>query len=141
MPDDGEWECVELSGVVYCHSRGTLAGASSGPMDLGWLCGPRRSGAVGERVCVDLDPDRPSSDSASYRCRFELQHGVAARSCVSTRELLVGSTCRPDQKCAEGAACRAGLCLPARPAPACWLDRDCAEAERCVLGSCARSGA
>ena len=37
MPDDGEWECVEISGVVFCHSRVDGAGMQAGPIDLGWL--------------------------------------------------------------------------------------------------------
>ncbi|HKU45059.1 MAG TPA: hypothetical protein VJR89_43165 [Polyangiales bacterium] len=140
LPDDGEWECVELSGIVYCHSRGPFAGLREGPLDLGWSCGPRRGSASGERVCVDLDADRPSG-GAAYRCRFELAHGVAARSCVPTRELLAGSACSAAQRCPDGTSCRAGVCLPRRPRPACWLDGDCAAGERCELGTCARPGA
>lgn len=82
MPDDGEWECVDISGVAYCHSRGELAGMPSGPPDIGWLCGARRAGAAGERICVDFDADRPSDATTAQRCRYELQHGIARRSCT-----------------------------------------------------------
>lgn len=139
MPDDGEWECVELHGAVFCHSRGPLAGMDSGPMDLGWLCGARRRAAGGERICVDLDADRPNPHEP-FSCRYELQHGIAVRSCAAARGLVLGSACA-GQTCPEGTACRAGLCLPARPEPACWLDADCDAGERCVLGSCAQRSA
>ena len=135
MPDDGEWECVELSGVVYCHSRGAMAGASPGPADLGWLCGARARAAGGERICVDLDADRPSAEQ-TYRCRFELQQGVAVRSCATTRGLSLGSACAVGSACPDMLTCQAGLCLPTRPNPTCWLDVDCEAAERCTLGTC-----
>lgn len=141
MPDDGEWECVEMSGVVLCHSRGALAGMATGPMDLGWLCGARRGASDGERVCVDLDPDRP--ELASHRqCRFELQHGMPQRSCTPAQQRIVGDACRLDAgECPKGSRCEAGVCLPARPEPACWLDGDCGDGARCVLGTCATAGA
>ena len=155
MPDDGEWECVEMSGVVYCHSRGEAAGVAAGPRDLGWLCGARREGAAGERVCVDFDADRPTPLAAG-RCRFELHVGMQQRSCTvapiaaaaSVARVArvasvarVGSPCDASTSCPEGSACRAGLCLPARPEPACWLDGDCGLGARCTFGSCVRSGA
>jgi hypothetical protein len=140
MPDDGEWECVEMSGVVFCHSRGPMAGLQTGPLDLGWLCGARRGVSDGERICVDLDPDRP--DLASHRqCRFELQLGVQQRSCTPGKALLVGDTCTQASACPSGSRCDAGMCLPARPEPACWLDRDCGEGMRCALGTCSKAGA
>lgn len=139
MPDDGEWECVELSGIVYCHSRGVLAGAASGPMDLGWQCGARRGGGEGERICVDLDPDRPPL--ATHRqCSFELRFGMQQRSCAATKGLIAGDACDGASACPDGTHCEAGLCLPARPDPACWLDRDCGAGSRCSLGSCAKAG-
>lgn len=140
MPDDGEWECVEISGVVYCHSRGRGAGMQSGPMDLGWICGARRAAVDDERICVDLDADRP--DLKNRRCRFEPHFGAPQRSCTTTQTRLVGDACGGDSPtCPAGSRCKAGLCLPARPEPACWLDRDCGEGLRCVFGSCAKAGA
>jgi hypothetical protein len=139
MPDDGEWECVEISGVVFCHSRGTLAGMQSGPLDLGWICGARRGRTDGERICVDLDADRP--DLTNRRCRFEPHFGAPQRGCTPVQTLLVGDACTDSKACPAGSQCKAGLCLPARPEPACWLDRDCGEGARCVLGSCAKAGA
>jgi hypothetical protein len=140
MPDDGEWECVEISGVVFCRSRSLTAGMQAGPMDLGWTCGERRGGAAGERICVDLDADRPD-DASRRHCRFEAHVGMPQRSCTSDRAPLVGDACSGDGGCPRGSRCQAGLCLPARPEPACWLDRDCGEDLRCVFGSCAKAGA
>lgn len=137
MPDDGEWECVEISGVVFCHSRGEGAGMQPGPLDLGWLCGPRR-GASGQRVCIDFDADRPSGAHAelAQRCRFEPRFGMPRRSCTPEPALRVGSPCSPTATCPDGSRCSAGLCLPERPDPGCFFDRDCGDGARCVLGSC-----
>jgi hypothetical protein len=142
MPDDGEWECVEMSGVVFCHSRGSVAGMQSGPMDLGWLCGARRGARDGERVCVDFDPDRPALASHTH-CRFELRLGLQQRSCTRADKLIVGEPCGDSAACPLGTRCVAevGVCLPGRPEPACWLDGDCGDGSRCVLGSCAKAGA
>jgi hypothetical protein len=140
MPDDGEWECVEMSGVVFCHSRGPMAGVRTGPIDLGWLCGARRGASDGERICVDIDADRP--ELASHRqCRFELNFGVQRRSCTPGKALIVGDACTDTAACPLGSSCEAGVCLPARPEPACWLDRDCGGVSRCVLGTCSKVGA
>jgi hypothetical protein len=148
LPDDGEWECVEMSGAVLCHSRGPVAGMQTGPMDLGWLCGARVGGNEGARVggnegariCVDLDPDRP--ELATHRsCRFELRLGMQQRSCTRADKPIIGDACAASSACPSGSRCEAGLCLPARPEPACWLDRDCGEGSKCVLGTCAKAGA
>jgi hypothetical protein len=137
MPDDGEWECVEISGVVYCHSRGEGAGMPAGPRDLGWLCGARHGGAAGERVCVDFDADRPPSTQAGEpHCRFEPRFGAPQRSCTPTRALQVGSACSPPRACPDGSRCLEDLCLPERPEPSCFFDRDCGQGGRCVFGSC-----
>jgi hypothetical protein len=140
MPDDGEWECVEMSGAVFCHSRGPVAGMHTGPMDLGWLCGARLGVSGGERICVDLDPDRPQL--ATHRsCRFELRLGMQQRSCTRADKPILGDACVASSACPSGSRCEAGLCLPGRPEPACWLDRDCGEGAKCVLGTCDKAGA
>jgi hypothetical protein len=140
MPDDGEWECVEISGVVYCHSRGSVAGMPDGPADLGWLCGPRRGSRTGERVCVDFDADRPPQGALAaapaLQCRFEAHFGAPRRSCTPATKLQVGSACTAASACPEGSRCSAGLCLPERPEPACFFDRECGARARCVFGSC-----
>lgn len=140
LPDDGEWECVELSGVVYCHSRGAAAGMSTGPLDLGWRCGARRGGDLGERICVDLDPDRPPERGLEH-CRYELHVGMQQRRCGLLSTPIVGSACTAATSCPAGSRCELGLCLPRRPEPACWLDRDCGAGARCLLGSCEGAGA
>jgi hypothetical protein len=138
MPDDGEWECVELSGLVYCHSRGPMAGVEAGPKDLGWLCGPRRG--HDEQVCIDTDADRPS-DARFRSCRYEQRMGASIRSCVPARAAAIGDSCAAETECPKDSSCQAGLCLPRRPEPACWLDADCGAAARCALGSCTPVGA
>ncbi|HET8935009.1 MAG TPA: hypothetical protein VFN67_16285 [Polyangiales bacterium] len=141
MPDDGEWECVEISGLPFCHSRGSMAGAARGPRDLGWLCGARRAAADGgEEICVDTDPDRPT-DQRFRGCRYEQRLGATVRSCGPTRSLLIGDACTAETTCPKDSTCQAGLCLPQRPEPACWLDADCGAGARCVLGSCTSGGA
>ena len=139
MPDDGEWECVEMSGVVFCRDRGAMAGLEAGPADLGWTCGARRGAAGGERICIDLDPDRPEPKTHRH-CRFDLFFG-ARRSCTPESTLVIGDACTDSRACPADSHCEAGLCLPARPDPACWLDQDCGANRRCVLGSCQKAGA
>lgn len=139
MPDDGEWDCVEISGAVFCHSRGELAGLSAGPSDLGWSCAARRGSSSGERICVDLDADRPQGSSAQ-RCRFESERGAPRRSCVPAQPRAIGSACSAGDACPSGTRCRAGLCLPRAPRPACWLDADCGASATCVFGSCVDAG-
>lgn len=138
MPDDGEWECVEISGLVFCHSRGPMAGAARGPRDLGWLCGARRGHA--EQICIDTDPDRPD-DQRFRACRYEQRLGASIRSCSASRAPLVGDACSAESKCPKDSTCQDGWCLPRRPEPACWLDGDCGADSRCALGSCVSGGA
>lgn len=140
MPDDGEWECVEMSGLTFCHSRGTMAGAERGPRDLGWLCGPRRGVADGEEICVDTSPDRPG-DQRFRHCRYEQQLGATIRSCGSGKGAIIGDPCSEGSACPKDGTCQENLCLPRRPAPACWLDGDCEQGARCALGSCVSGGA
>ncbi len=128
MPDDGEWECADVHGVVVCHGGLAAAGAVPGPADLGWLCGSRRS-HPSERVCIDLSPDRPN---AELSCRFE----AGERVCTARPESRVGAACGV---CPAGSVCADGHCLPLEPKPECWLDRDCGSGV-CLFGSC-RGGA
>ncbi|MET0389627.1 MAG: hypothetical protein ABW321_26880 [Polyangiales bacterium] len=137
MPDDGEWDCVEISGVVYCHSRGPAAGMRDGPLDLGWICGSRSGTAAleGERICVDLDADRPS-DARFQRCRYEPHFGAPQRSCTAASEPRAGSFCSSSDTCPRGTTCQREHCLPPAPRPSCWLDADCGEHAACLFGSC-----
>jgi hypothetical protein len=134
MPDAGEWLCVEMDGVAYCKSEGEAAGVERGAADPGFVCGARR-GHGDERICVDLSPDAPPESSA-FRCRFSYATGRAERVCKPSDAPLIGARCAGGAPCPEAAWCVAGVCLPPRPEPACWLDADCGEGQRCRWGSC-----
>jgi hypothetical protein len=141
MPDDGEWECVEIGGLTFCHSRGAMAGAARGPRDLGWLCGARRAAADGgEEICIDTAPDRPSDPRFRY-CRYEQRLGASVRICGPGRGPIIGDACSAEAACPKDSTCQDGVCLPRRPTPACWLDADCGSGARCALGSCVSGGA
>jgi hypothetical protein len=135
MPDDGEWDCVEMSGIVHCHRRAAAAGVADGPLDLGWLCGPRLGADPRDRVCVDLDADRPSQDRA-WQCRFEPFQGQSQRVCVPAREPALASTCQDSRGCPAAMRCSDRSCLPELPRPGCWYDRDCGAGAKCRWGSC-----
>ena len=134
MPDDGEWECVEMDAVVFCRWRADAAGMVAGPADVGWLCGDRRS-HDGERVCIDLSPDRPGPET-DWRCDFQYVGGDVTRRCRRPAGVVVGGTCSDALRCPSGSECVGGHCLPARPMPACWLDADCGHGVHCRWGTC-----
>ncbi len=134
LPDDGEWECADVDGVVVCRSHSPAAGVVEGPADPAWICGEGDP-----RVCVDFSPARPESaadDGPSiYRCHFDHEAGIR-RICEPRRGRRLGSTCG-EGDCPRGLACVTGICLPAfLPRPDCWTDRDCAEGSACVLATC-----
>ena len=112
LPDDGEWTCAELDGVVLCAGGEPASGTVAGPADRAFRCGQRPNG---ERVCVNRTPDYPPGGRERYACRFDAEHGV-------TRE------CREHPTPAPVLAA-----LPST-APDCWLDRDCSG--RCDRGHC-----
>ena len=135
MPDDGQWDCVDLDGVAYCREAGEAAGVSAGAPDLGWTCGARRG--HGERICVDLSPDLPDLPNVAgpWKCRFE--HVIdEQRVCVRSEQPRVGGPCADGGACPAGASCIGGVCLPPRPQPACWFDADCGAGSTCRWGSC-----
>jgi hypothetical protein len=134
LPDAAEWECVELAGVVWCHSAGGSAGIDNGTLELGFLCGPRR-GAEAERICVDLAPDRPW-DRPNFRCHFSYAYGGLQRVCSPGSGRLVADRCRTTATCPKGTRCELERCLPAAPAPNCWFDKDCGEGATCRFGTC-----
>lgn len=132
-PDDGEWECVELEGIVNCRGGERAAGVVAGPRDRGWIC-------RGERPahCVDLAPDRPDG-VGSWRCRFEGAR-EGARVCERSARPGVGDRCLTGDSgaCPADMRCASGVCVPlVAPAPACWIDADCGAGKRCVRGTCA----
>ena len=131
MPNDAEWECVDMDGVTFCHGRGDAAGIVPAPIELGWLCGDGPAGPV----CVDFDADRPPLEP-SYRCRIVYPHGVPERHCTRAVAARVGSPCDASVRCPAASSCQDGLCLPARPAPSCWFDAHCGNAGVCRWGTC-----
>jgi hypothetical protein len=135
MPDDGEWECADIQGVVICHGGGAAAGTVPGPADPAWICGARR-GKPGERVCVDFSPDRPSRRELGD-CRFDYEPERPLRFC-RRGEPGLGRACS-GAGCVAGSVCAGGHCLPLQPKPECWLDADCGRGV-CALGSCRAEG-
>jgi hypothetical protein len=139
-PDDGEWTCVDAAGAEMCESAGRAAGVVPAPADLAWICDARRGagqrdGASSPRVCVDLSPDFPDGDIAAWRCRAE--NGPSpTRICErGSAPGGLGTACDAARPCVDGAICASGRCVPARPAPSCWLDDDCLGGA-CRFGTC-----
>jgi hypothetical protein len=149
-PDDGEWTCVDTAGAEVCESAGRAAGVVPAPDDPAWICGPRRGAAtrvhdqIGRlgrgvapdtRICVDLSPDFPDGDIAAWRCRAE--NGASpARVCErGAAPGALGVVCDGARPCVDGALCASGRCVPARPAPSCWIDDDC-PGGACRFGTC-----
>ena len=131
MPDDGEWECGDIEGVVVCRGWAEAAGVVAGTADPGWFCGPRR-GAKSERICVDFAPDRPAG--GEFNCRFQYEPGQPLRACTRGGAAPIGRSC--EGACPFGTVCASERCLPLTPSPACWLDKDCEGGQKCVHGSC-----
>jgi hypothetical protein len=134
MPDDGEWECADLDGIVVCHRLADAAGVEPGARDPAWICGDRR-GPKAERVCVDPSPDRP--DGGPFDCKFQWEPDVPARVCARGGSLF-DRTC--DGGCPLGSRCADGRCWPLEPVADCWLDADCGPKAKCAYGSCRRTG-
>jgi hypothetical protein len=140
-PDDGEWTCVDSAGAEICLGGGRAAGVAPAPADPAWLCrarrGPPGRGAEpGARVCVDLSPDFPDGDMAAWRCRA-VNGPAPQRVCErGASPGSLGMPCRRESPCVDGARCAAtNVCVPARPAPSCWLDDDC-PGGACRFGTC-----
>jgi hypothetical protein len=139
MPDTGEWQCMDSAGATVCMGGERAAGVAPAPPDPRWFCGARRGGEPGARVCVDLSPDFPDGHAHGWRCRT-LHDGPARRVCERDPEAhTLGDTCDARHPCVDGSLCAGGLCLPERPAPACWREADCPEG-RCRFGSCVKGG-
>ncbi len=137
MPDDGEWECIDLDGVTLCRRGVPAAGVIAGPSDPGWVCGERTGGDPGERLCVDYSPDLPGGDTRGWRCRYDHKRGEH-RVCTRRDDApALGRACRGDRGCPATLDCVAGHCVPAAPAPSCWFDKDCEPGSKCRLGTCA----
>lgn len=131
LPDDGEWECADLDGVVVCRGWADAAGVVAGRPDPGWFCGARR-GAAGERICVDFAPDRPNGEP--WSCRFQYEPELPLRACTRGGRGPLGSACGAG--CPFGSVCVADRCLPLEPQPSCWIDKDCGDGKKCAFGTC-----
>jgi hypothetical protein len=126
-----------------CVGGERAAGVAAGPEDAAWICGERRGqeprDPLGPRVCVDLAPDFPDGDGRRWRCRNDGASG--ARLCERAEDPgVLGAACDRAHPCLDGALCADGRCVPARPAPSCWLDADCASGA-CRFGTCRDEGA
>jgi hypothetical protein len=140
MPDDGQWQCADSAGATICTGGERAAGVAPAPPDDGWSCGARRGGEPGARICVDLSPDFPDGRAVGWRCTT-LVDGGARRVCTRDPGAhTLGQACDPARPCVDGSRCAGGWCVPARPAPACWLESDCGGG-RCRFGSCVAEGA
>ncbi len=134
VPDDGEWECSDVVGVVLCRGGAAPAGVASPAADPGWLCGARRAGRAGERVCLDLDPDLPDG-TGGYACHFERHAARLRRVCERSEAPHIGGECSAARRCPAGSVCADGVCVPRRAHADCWTDLDCGSGE-CLYGSC-----
>jgi hypothetical protein len=130
VPDDGEWECADVDGLVVCRTRSAAAGVVAGLAAVGWICGEGE-----DRVCVDLAPDQPAKRTGDCRFRYE---ATMDRLCTyGPKEPRLFGACAAGGVCPRGATCVAAVCVPRfRPRPDCWTDRDCEEGRRCVLATC-----
>ncbi|MFZ5894066.1 MAG: hypothetical protein ACOY0T_23585 [Myxococcota bacterium] len=135
VPDDGEWECADLGGVVLCRGGAVPAGVARPSSDPGWRCGARNRSTLGERVCLDLDPDYPRGRSKSFTCGYEMDGAALTRVCEASELPVLGSRCQGANMCPADARCVGGICLPEAFSPNCWGDLDCAP-HRCVYGAC-----
>jgi hypothetical protein len=133
MPDNGEWECVEMAGAVICRSLSQAAGIPPGALDASFVCGARIG--HGEPVCVDLSPDPPPGLD-SWSCRVTYDGGAPARTCTASKEPHIGGQCASVSDCPVATACIGERCLPDQPKPGCWFDQDCGQGARCHYGSC-----
>ncbi len=142
LPDDGDWECMDQSGLVVCRGGHVAAGVAAGPSDDAFVCAPLARDEQGRRVCVDANPDRPTVEG--WACRHERDHegpfaDVDVRRCTRDDSTRLGDRC-DHESCPVGLACRDDRCALVDDAPPdCWLDSDCEGGSTCVLARCSLS--
>lgn len=142
MPDDGDWECTDQSGLVVCRGGHEAAGVHEGPADEGFSCGAIARDEEHRRVCIDARADQPTVEG--WACRHERDHegpfaDVVVRRCTPDSSPRLGARC-DEGACPAGLACRADRCVLANDAPPdCWLDTDCQGGSTCVLAHCSQA--
>jgi hypothetical protein len=136
MPDDGEWECIDMDGAVMCHGGEPAAAVVAGLADTGWICGTREKGGPRgpERLCVDLAPDRPRGEADGWKCTYDHTRGEKRQCKRDPAAKRIGGPCAAG--CPEGTACVEDRCLPPRPNPSCWFDDECEGGAKCRYGTC-----
>jgi hypothetical protein len=130
MPDDGEWSCSEMAGVVVCRELARAAGSLPAPRDPAFVCGSAARG----RVCVDFSPDLPD-ERGEWRCRFVDEMRTERQCRPGADPGRPGAACEPARPCMDGLHCVSGRCLPERPSPSCATDDDCPGGS-CRFGTC-----
>lgn len=139
LPDDGEWECIDRSGLVICRGGHAAAGVRAGSPDDAFVCGELAVDEEHRRVCVDAEPDLPSAEG--WSCRHERASegawaGVEVRRCERDASPRLGSPC-DEGACPIGLRCVSERCVRASTdAPDCWTDADCEGGSTCVLARC-----
>jgi hypothetical protein len=131
LPDDGEWECLDMAGAAICRGGDPPAGVAPGPPDRRWRCGPR----LGERICVDLQADFPGPSAGGWRCHYENAPAPRRLCARDAQAHNLGDACAAQRPCVDGASCLEGRCQAPVRAPGCWLDSDCANGA-CRFGTC-----
>jgi hypothetical protein len=134
MPDDGEWSCSDVAGVVVCSELARAAGSLPAPSVQALVCGA----GAGARVCVDFSPDLPD-ERGQWRCRFVHETRTVRECRPGADPGRPGAECEPAGPCMDGLLCVNGRCLPERPSPSCATDRECPSGS-CRFGTCRKGG-
>jgi len=139
MPDDGEWECIDMDGAVMCRRGVPPAGVVTGAPDVGWLCGDRITDEGKERVCVDFSPDLPNGSTRGWRCRYDHKRRERKICRESDRAPGLGAACEAGSPCPDTLICAAGRCVPRAPTKvSCWFDKECGPGNMCQLATCVK---
>lgn len=134
-PDSDE---IALVGLAALH---TLAwGEECGvPSPQSVLTPPSDAPGAGE-PCIDHHDERPACSADAYCRATESGPFGPLHSCgVCEPRLPESASCAEPERCAEGHACRLGVCLvPRPPGDACEQDEEC-QFQSCIAGTCAAS--
>jgi len=137
MPDDGEWECIDMDGTVMCRRGVPAAAVVVGKPDVGWMCGDRITEEGKERVCVDFSPDLPDGATRGWRCRYDHKRRERKICRESDRDPGLLSACDANAPCPDTLACAGARCVPRAPrVVSCWFDKECENGQECHLATC-----